>query len=91
MPERTDEAIADRDPDVERLVSYIATGLVDNPDDVSVEKVESERNVTFEIRVHADDVGKVIGRNGRIIKAIRVIARAAGILEGKQVHVDVPD
>jgi predicted RNA-binding protein YlqC (UPF0109 family) len=50
---------------------------------------ESLVRYVYEVRVHEDDVGKVIGRGGRIIKSIRTIARAAGILEGEQVYVDV--
>jgi predicted RNA-binding protein YlqC (UPF0109 family) len=71
------------------LVEYIVRGLVDNPDDVSIEQSDKGRDISLEITVHDDDVGKVIGRQGRIIRAIRVIARATGILDDRQVYVDV--
>ena len=75
--------------DAGALVAHIVNGLVDNPDDINIERVESGRNVTYEISVHEDDIGKVIGRQGRIIRAIRVLARASGVLGGEQVYVDV--
>ena len=75
--------------DTEELIRHIVTGLVDHPDDISIERQDAGEDVTFEITVHDDDVGKVIGRQGRIIRAIRVLARASGVLDGKQVHVEV--
>ncbi len=76
-------------PDTQVLVRHIVEGLVDNPEDVSVERTESGSDVTYEISVHEDDVGKVIGRQGRIIRAIRVLSRAAGVLHGEQVYVEI--
>jgi predicted RNA-binding protein YlqC (UPF0109 family) len=75
--------------DIHELVRYIVTSLVDNPDDVSVEERESEGQLSYEITVNDEDIGKVIGRQGRIIKAIRILARAGGVMDGKQVYVDV--
>jgi predicted RNA-binding protein YlqC (UPF0109 family) len=75
--------------DIQEMVRYIVTALVDNPDDVSIEERESDGQVSYEITVHDDDIGKIIGRQGRIIKAIRVLARAGGLMDGKQVYVDV--
>lgn len=76
-------------PDTQVLVRHIVEGLVDNPGDIAVERIEDGRDVTYEISVHGDDVGKVIGRQGRIIRAIRVLVRAAGVLHGEQVYVEV--
>jgi uncharacterized protein len=76
-------------PDTEGLVRYLVTSLVDDPDSVTVTVAESDDAITFEISVAADDVGKVIGRQGRIIKAIRTLARAAGTTGEKQVEVEV--
>ena len=73
----------------EDLVRYLVGALVDNPDDVVIERRDDAGRITFEVSVHEDDVGKVIGRQGRIVKAIRSLARAAGLLEGEQVYVDV--
>ncbi len=75
--------------DAEGLVDFIVRGLVDDPDAVSVDRVESSGDITFEVTVADDDIGKVIGRQGRIIRAIRVLARASGLLDGKQVRVEV--
>ena len=75
--------------DTEGLVRYLVTNLVDDPDSVSVTVSESDDAVTYEIALSPDDVGKVIGRQGRIIKAIRTLARAAGTTGDKQVEVEV--
>lgn len=76
--------------DTERLVRYVVTSLVDDPDAVSI-AVSNPRDgeTLYEVTVAPDDVGKVIGRQGRIIKAIRVLARAAGSVDGEQVEVEV--
>ncbi len=75
--------------DTEALVRYLVTSLVDTPDAVSIEVKDADESVTFEITLDPDDVGKVIGRQGRIIKAIRTLARAAGSTADKQVEVEV--
>lgn len=73
----------------EELVRYLVSSLVENPDAMSIERSESEGSVRFEVSLDPDDVGKVIGRGGRIIKAIRTLARAAGSAEGLHVDVDI--
>lgn len=77
--------------DTEGLVRFLVTSLVDVPDAASVERIDEGSTVTFKITLDPTDVGKVIGRGGRIIKAIRTLARAAGSTEGLQVEVDVVD
>ncbi|MBI5231161.1 MAG: KH domain-containing protein [Coriobacteriales bacterium] len=81
--------MTERTADLDELVRYVFTSLVDSPDDVKIERSESDGRVSFEVTVAADDVGKVIGRQGRIIKAIRTLARAAGSLDGRDVDVEV--
>lgn len=76
-------------PDTEGLVRYLVVSLVDDPDSVEVAVVETDESTTFEITVSTDDIGKIIGRQGRIIKAIRTLARAAGTTSDKQVEVEV--
>lgn len=76
-------------PDTEGLVRYLVTSLVDDSDSVTVTVSETDESITFEIAVNPDDIGKVIGRQGRIIKAIRTLARAAGTTGDKQVEVEV--
>lgn len=71
------------------LVEYLARSLVDNPDEVYVDEVESGRTRIFEVEAAEDDVGKLIGRQGRVIRAIRVLVKAAAIRQGQRVDVDV--
>lgn len=59
------------------LVEYIAKSLVDNPDKVNVSKKEEDNAIIIELRVAPDDMGKVIGKQGRIAKAIRTVIKAA--------------
>lgn len=75
--------------DIEGLVRHLVESLVDVPEKVSIDKEETGSTITFKVTLDPDDVGKVIGRGGRIIKAIRVLARAAGSTEGRQVEVDI--
>ena len=78
-----------RQADTESLVRFLVTSLVENPDNVAIVRKESGSTTTFEISLDPDDVGKVIGRQGRIIKAIRTVVRAAASVNGDQVDVDV--
>jgi predicted RNA-binding protein YlqC (UPF0109 family) len=77
---------------VKDLIEFLARALVDSPDDVSVDSFEEDDGtVVFEVRVAEDDVGKVIGRHGRTVNAIRAVVRAATVREGRRVLVDVVD
>jgi uncharacterized protein len=71
------------------LVELVARSLVDDPNAVDVQVVDGPHLATIEVRVAADDVGKLIGRGGRVIKAIRTLARAAATGSGKRVNVEV--
>ena len=74
------------------LLEYLAKGLVDNPDAVSVESFEEDDGtLVLELDVDDDDVGKVIGRNGRTVNALRTVVRAASVKHGRRVLVDVVD
>jgi len=75
--------------DIEGLIRFLVTSLVDSPDAVSITRTASGKVVRFEISLNPDDVGKVIGRQGRIIKAIRTLVRAAASSSGDLVEVDV--
>lgn len=75
--------------DTEALVRYLIESLVDKPESASVNAVSGDGTVKFEVVLDTEDVGKVIGRGGRIIKAIRTLARAAGSTEGLMVDVEV--
>jgi uncharacterized protein len=77
---------------VKDLVEYLAKALVDRPDEVSVEEFEEDDGtIVFEVTVADDDVGKVIGRNGRTVNALRTVARAAAVRHNRRVLVDVVD
>lgn len=71
------------------LVEVIAKGLVDNPDQVSVNEVEGNQSVIIELRVAPEDMGKVIGKQGRIAKAIRTVVKAAATKQNKRVIVEI--
>jgi len=77
---------------VERdLVEYIAKSLVDDPASVSVTVVEGDKSTILELRVATDDIGKVIGKHGRIAKAIRTILSAAASAAEKRVMLEILD
>lgn len=73
------------------LVEFIAKSLVDHPDQVRVAEVEGERATVYELHVAPDDMGKVIGKQGRVAKAIRATVRAAAARKGRNVHVEIMD
>ena len=73
------------------LLTYIAQNLVDNPDEVNVTEREAESETIFELRVNASDMGKVIGRQGRIAKEIRALMRSVAVRQGKRISVDIVD
>jgi predicted RNA-binding protein YlqC (UPF0109 family) len=73
---------------LETALEHLVKGIVDNPDDVTVDMVTNRRGRTLEVRVNPEDLGKVIGRNGRTAKALRTVVTALG---GRGVRVDVVD
>lgn len=76
---------------VKELVTFLAQSLVDHPEEVKVSQVEGERSLILELRVAPSDMGKVIGRQGRIAKALRTVVKAAAPKGGKLVHVEIVD
>jgi len=73
---------------VRDVIVYLARALVDDPDRVTVEELPGARGVTYEVRAAPDDVGKLIGRGGRTVKALRKIVKAVAP-EGRRVEVEV--
>ena len=73
------------------LLSYILRSLVDKPDEVSVEERDGNGETVFEVRVAEGDMGKVIGRQGRVVKEIRVLMKAVAQRKGRKVSVEVLD
>ncbi|SFB27318.1 KH domain-containing protein [Clostridium frigidicarnis] len=74
---------------MKELVEIIAKSLVDNPELVDVNEVTGEQSIIIELKVSQDDMGKVIGKQGRIAKAIRTVVKAAAIKENKRVIVEI--
>ncbi|MDR0316330.1 MAG: KH domain-containing protein [Treponema sp.] len=73
------------------LVEYIAKSLVDDPSQVKVSVVEGEKSTILELRVAEEDIGKVIGKHGRIAKAIRTVLLAAAAKTGKHLMLEILD
>jgi len=71
------------------LVEFIAKTLVDHPEAVQVRQVEGERTIVIEVKVAPDDVGKIIGKQGRIVNALRGVVKAAAVRTGKRVTVEI--
>ncbi len=71
------------------LVEFIAKALVDNPDAVSVNEVEGSQSIIIELKVAPEDMGKIIGKQGRIAKALRTVVKAAAIKDNKRVVVEI--
>ena len=76
---------------MKELLTYIARNLVDNPDAVSVTEFPGESETVLELRVAPEDMGKVIGRQGRIAKEIRALMRSVAQRQGKKVSVEIVD
>ncbi|MBR5360700.1 MAG: KH domain-containing protein [Lachnospiraceae bacterium] len=76
---------------MKELVEVIARSLVDKPDEVTVTQREDDNAIVVELRVAQSDMGKVIGKQGRIAKALRTVVKAASSKETKKVIVDIVD
>jgi len=74
---------------MKELIEYIARSLVDNPDRVNVTELQGEKTAIYELRVHPDDLGKVIGKQGRTARAIRTLVSAAATKQNKRAMVEI--
>ena len=74
---------------MKEVLEYLARALVDEPDAVEVTEVAGERSIILQLKVAPDDMGKVIGKRGRTVKALRSIVRAAGTREGVTTLVEI--
>ena len=83
-----DEAPA---PTAEDVLAYLVESLVDDPDSVEIDSIEGRRGVSLEVRVAPGDMGRVIGRRGRMANAIRTVVRAAAVKDGVATDVDFVD
>ena len=73
------------------VLEYVARSIVDEPDSVSIDTDERRNGIMLSLHVSPDDMGKVIGRRGRVAQAIRTVVRAAGAKEGVEASVDIVD
>lgn len=73
------------------LVSYMVKSLVDNPDSVEIKEIEGEKSTILELKVTKEDIGKVIGKHGRIARAIRTIINASATKSGKRIVLEILD
>lgn len=76
---------------LQNVLSLLARSLVDDPDAVEVTGTEEDSRVDLKLKVAPDDVGRIIGRQGRTIKAIRTVVKAASVKAGKRTNVEVLD
>ena len=74
---------------MKELIKIIATSLVDHPEQVVVSETETDKSIVIELKVAPEDIGKVIGKQGRIAKSIRTVAKAAAAKDDKKVVVDI--
>jgi hypothetical protein len=73
------------------LVGFMVKSLVDHPDQVEIREIEGEKSTILELKVTKDDIGKVIGKHGRIARAIRTIINASAAKTGKRVVLEILD
>ncbi|NLT12792.1 MAG: KH domain-containing protein [Clostridiales bacterium] len=76
---------------MKELLLYIAQNLVENPDDVTVTEKEAEAETVYELRVAQSDMGKIIGRQGKVAKEIRILMRSVAQRQGKRIRIDIVD
>lgn len=73
------------------VLEYITTSIADHPDEVDIEMIEDRRGIVFELHVDPEDMGRIIGRRGRVANAIRTLVRSAARLDGTSATVDIVD
>ena len=90
LEENEDEESDDElEPDLKGLVEYVARALVDKPNAVKVDEVQDGNTTVYELEVDEEDVGKVIGRQGRVVRGLRALVKAAATRKGIRVDLDV--
>jgi predicted RNA-binding protein YlqC (UPF0109 family) len=87
--EDEDEDFDELEPDLKGLVEYVARALVDKADAVKVDEVQDGNTTVYELEVDEEDIGKVIGRQGRVVRCLRALVKAAATRKGTRVDLDV--
>jgi predicted RNA-binding protein YlqC (UPF0109 family) len=87
--EEDDEDFEELEPDLKGLVEYVARALVDKPAAVKVDEVQDGNTTVYELEVDEEDIGKVIGRQGRVVRGLRALVKAAATRKGTRVDLDV--
>lgn len=83
------EQYEELDPDIKGLIEYVGKALVDKPEAVKVSEVQDGNTTVYELEVDDEDVGKVIGRQGRVVRGLRALVKAAATRQGTRVDLDV--
>lgn len=91
LVEETDDANRDAGASARRVLEYLAKAIVEDADAVVIEPEDGRRGLTLRLHVAPGDMGRIIGRRGRVVQAVRQVVRAAGAREGIQTQVDVVD
>lgn len=76
---------------MKEILELIITNLVDNKDAISIETVEQEKSITYKVSVANEDMGKVIGKQGRVARSIRTVMKSVSAKEGKKVNIEFVD
>jgi predicted RNA-binding protein YlqC (UPF0109 family) len=84
-----EEDFEELEPDLKGLVEYVARALVDKPEAVKVDEVQDGNTTVYELEVDEEDIGKVIGRQGRVVRGMRALVKAAATRKGIRVDLDV--
>jgi len=84
-----EDDLDDLEPDLKGLVEYVAKALVDKADAVKVDEVQDGNTTVYELEVDEEDIGKVIGRQGRVVRGLRALVKAAATRKGTRVDLDV--
>jgi predicted RNA-binding protein YlqC (UPF0109 family) len=84
-----EDDLEDLEPDLKGLVEYVAKALVDKPTAVKVDEVQDGNTTVYELEVDEEDIGKVIGRQGRVVRGLRALVKAAATRKGTRVDLDV--
>ena len=76
---------------MKEVLELIITNLVSDKDDVSIEEINDDKVITYKVKVSKDDMGRVIGKQGRVAKSIRTVMKSVSAKEGKKVNIDFVD